>query len=92
MTKNLPPTTYYNKSPAVAEIGDHLAKIDISQKEEGGAVPFSGGGGTWAPSNTMWPGLRSTTVPSGILIHLATTDMGRKLGCMPLSRQGWVPI
>ena len=28
-------------------------------------------GGTGSPSNTMWPGLRSTSVPSGIFIHPA---------------------
>ena len=27
--------------------------------------------GAWFPSNTVWPGPRSTSVPSGILIHPA---------------------
>jgi len=31
-------------------------------------------------SNTKSPGLRPTSIPSGILILLAATDMGRKLG------------
>jgi len=48
-------------------------------------------GGSWVPStcNTMWPGLRSTSVPSGILIHPAVwpqqTWAETKIG-------GWVPI
>ena len=33
----------------------------------GAAVPLLGG--SWVPSNTMWPGLRPTSTPSGILIH-----------------------
>jgi len=28
-------------------------------------------GGLGSPSNTMWPGLRSTSVPSGVVIHPA---------------------
>jgi len=32
-------------------------------------VRLSGGAGS--PSNTMWPGPRPTSVPNGILIHLA---------------------
>jgi len=33
-------------------------------------VPLLGRGkGAGSPSNTMWPGPRSTSVPSGILIH-----------------------
>ena len=35
----------------------------------GDAVPHSGGDGS--PSNTMWPGPRPTSIPSGILIHPA---------------------
>jgi len=30
-------------------------------------APFRGGAGF--PSNTMWPGSRPTSIPSGILIH-----------------------
>jgi len=37
-------------------------------------------GGVGSPSNTMLPGLRPTSAPSGLLIHPATTDMGQKLG------------
>jgi len=43
-----------------------LATTDMGRKL--GAVPFLGGG-SWAPTNTMWPGPRPTTVPSFILIH-----------------------
>jgi len=34
----------------------------------GYAVPISVGGAE-TPSNTVWPGTRPTSVPSGILIH-----------------------
>ena len=36
--------------------------------ENWGAVPL-GGGGAGSPSNTVWPGLRPTSIPSCILIH-----------------------
>jgi len=36
----------------------------------GGCAPL-GGGGARSPSNTMSPGLRHTSVPSGILMHQA---------------------
>jgi len=55
-------------------------------KRGGAAVPLLGIAGT--PCNTMWPGPRSTSVPSRVFIHPAiwpaTTDMGRKLGAVPL--------
>jgi len=52
------------------------------------------------PSNTMWPGPRSTSVPRGVsMIHppsrLATINMGQKLGgsgCALCSGGSWVPI
>jgi len=47
-------------------MGDSLATIDMGRKVWG-AVPLSGEAGS--PSNTMWPGPRPTSVPSGILIH-----------------------
>jgi len=62
------PLTYLNKCSAVAEMADRLATIDMGQKE-GLLCPFRGE--TWSPSNTMRPGPRSTSVPSGILIHPA---------------------
>jgi len=57
-------------------------------------VPYSlAGAGT--PSRRMWPGPRSTSVPSGILIHPAVwpTCMGRKLGVVPFLREvgAWSP-
>jgi len=51
-----------NKCSAVAEMGD--------RKEGEAAVSFSGVG-AGSPSNRMWPALRSTLVPSDILIHPA---------------------
>jgi len=47
----------------VAEMGNRLATVDMSQKLGGGLFP------SWG--NTMWPGPRPTFVPSGILIHPA---------------------
>jgi len=45
-----------------------VATIDMGQKEEGGLLcPFRGRAGSL--SNTMWPGPRSTSVPSGVFIH-----------------------
>jgi len=52
-------------------MGDRLDTIDMGRKEGGAAVPLSGGGGAGTPCNTMWPGPRPTSVPSGILIHQA---------------------
>ena len=50
-------------------MGNRLATtLDMSQ--EGDAVPLWGGAAGF-PSNTMRPGLRSTSVPSAILIHPA---------------------
>ena len=51
------PLACLNKSSAVAEMGDRLAIIDMSRK--GGGLEIAG-----SPSNTMWPGPRSTSVPS----------------------------
>jgi len=53
---------------AVAEMGDRLATIDMGRKV-GVLCPLLRGAGS--PSNTTWPGPRSTPVPSGILIHPA---------------------
>jgi len=60
-----------NQSSAVAETGDRLATTGMGRKvgEGGGgaAMPLCVGAGS--PSNTMWPGPRHTSVPSGILIR-----------------------
>ena len=52
----------YSKCSEVAEMGDRLATIDMGRKE-GGFVSLSFLGGRY-PSNTMWPGPRSTSLPS----------------------------
>ena len=52
----------------------------------GGLCPILGRG-AGSPFNTKSPGPRPSSIPSGILIHpaiLATTDMDRKLGAVPL--------
>jgi len=57
------------KSSVFAEMGDYLAIIDIGRKA-GAAVPVSVGAGLGPHNyNTMSPGPRPTSVPSGILIH-----------------------
>jgi len=56
-----------NKSSAVAEMGD---RGHMGQKEGGCCAPFAGAG-TPSKSSTMWPGPRSTSVPSGVFIHPA---------------------
>ena len=49
-------------------MGDRLARVDIGRK--GGLLcHFRRRAGAGSPSNTMLPGPRPTTVPSGILIH-----------------------
>ena len=53
-------------SSAVAEMGDHLATVEIGRKVWGCCAAFRRGAGS--PSNTMSPGPRPTSVPS-ILIH-----------------------
>jgi len=50
-------------------MGDRLATIDMGEKLEG-LYPF-GGRGAGSPSNTMWPGLRHTSISSGIWIYPA---------------------
>jgi len=57
-----------NKSSAAAEIGDR-GHNRPGMERGGDAVPLSWRAGT--PSNTMWPGLRSTSIPSGVFIHPA---------------------
>ena len=45
-----------------------LATTDIDRKS--GAVLLQGGGARFS-SNTMWPRLKPTSIPSGILTHTA---------------------
>jgi len=55
-----------HKSSALAEMGD---RGHNRQGRKVAAVPHSRGAGS--PSNTMWPGPRSTSVQSGVFIHPA---------------------
>ena len=57
-----------NKNSATAEIGDRLVTIDMGQKVWGLLCRFFGRR-CWSPSNTMSPGPRPTSLPSGNLIH-----------------------
>jgi len=56
-----------NKCSAVAEMGDRLATMDGPKT----CVCAHFGGGAGSPSNTMWLGSTSTSMPSYVLIHLA---------------------
>jgi len=63
-----------------------VATIDMGRKEGEAVVPLSRKG-AGSPSNTMWPGPRSTSVPIGIFIHPAVghNRHGPKTGgCAPL--------
>jgi len=62
-------TELTNKSSAVAEMGDPGHNRHGPHRGGGAAVPLSRRAGT--PSNTMWPGPRSTSVPSAVFIHPA---------------------
>ena len=81
----------FNKCSSVAETGDRLATIDMV-KNRGLLCPWRmGKGGAGSSSNTMWPGLRPTCVPSFTLIHPTVwpqytniTDIGRKFADVPL--------
>ena len=69
-----------------------LGTLDMGQKFGVNVFPRLGRG-AGSPFNTTSLGSRITFLPSGILIHLSTTDMGRKLGAMHLcGRLTWVPI
>jgi len=58
-----------NNSWVVAEMGDRLTTRDMGKKS-GLLYPFPCGV-AGSPSNTTSPGLRPTSLPSGILIHPA---------------------
>jgi len=59
--------TFYDKSSAVAEMGDR--EHNRHGPKRGRAAVHLSRGGAGTPSNIMWPGLRSTSVPSGVFIH-----------------------
>jgi len=61
--------TYLLTYSAVAEVGDRGHNRYEPKIWGGGSVPVSRRGGT--PSNTMWPGPRSPSAPSGAFIHPA---------------------
>jgi len=50
----LKPMTQFNKSSAVAEMGDSLATIDMGRNKEGAAVPLSGRGQLGPQHNVVW--------------------------------------
>jgi len=56
-----------NKSSAVSQMGDRGHNRHGPKRGGNSCAPFAGG--AESPSNTMWPGPRSTSVPSGIFIH-----------------------
>ena len=76
-----------DKNSGVAEMGDR-GHNRHGPKREGAAVSVSRRAGT--PSNTMWPGPRSASVPSGVFIHPAVWPQRAWVenwgGCAPLFR------
>jgi len=50
-------------------MGDRLATVDVGPKVEA-ELPLSVGE-AGSPYNTMWPGPRQNSLPSGVLIHPA---------------------
>jgi len=85
--KNLPQILILqikNKSSAVIDMGNH-GHNRHGPKRGGCCAPFVGAAGS--PSNTMWPGPRYTSVPSGILSIQPfghNGHWGSKLGAVPL--------
>jgi len=79
-----------NMSSAVAEMGDR--GHNRYGPKRGDAVPLSRGGGAGSPSNTLWPGPRSTSVPSTILIWsvqpFGHNRHGAKIGGLPFWGRG----
>jgi len=78
-----------DKCSTVAEMGDRLVTIDMGRKLGRGSVPYGEEAGS--PCNTIWPWLRPSFVPNGILIHPAVwpQHMPKLGGLCPLS---WVCI
>ena len=66
--KMLSPPSHY-KSSAVAEMGDRGHNRHGSKR--GGAAVALSRGESGSPSNTLRPGMRFTSVPSGVFIHPA---------------------
>jgi len=50
------PCPWFNKSSAVAELGDRVTTTDIGRKVGGGCAPLFFGGGSWVPMehNAAW--------------------------------------
>jgi len=63
-------TTVFYKNTAVVDMGDRWATMDTAWKVRA-ALHLFVGWGAGSPSNTMWPGPRPTSVPSGIFIYPA---------------------
>ena len=61
-------TTLQQELSRIAEMRT-VATKDMGGKQGDCCAPFAGGAGS--PSNTMWPGPRSTSVPSGVFNHPA---------------------
>ena len=78
-----------NKCSAVAEMGDHLATIDMDRKLEGCAPLEEGELGSHL---TVSPGPRPPSLTSGILIHSAVwpeyTDVSDSTGQCRQDRTG----
>ena len=73
-----------HKRSAVAKMGNRFATIGMGRKW--GGAPVGGWVPIGSPSNTMWPGPRPTSLPSGILIH--PTIWSQLYECHTLLRVG----
>jgi len=83
------PVIILNKSSAVAEMGDHGDNRDGPKRGGWWCAPFTGGAGSL--SNIMWPGQRSTSIPSGVIMHPAVwhnRHQPKTGGCAPFSGGG----
>jgi len=61
----------YHRTKWQLDPSSRLATTDMGQKLGGGCALFWGELGPQSPSNIMSPGLRTTSVPSGILMNPA---------------------
>jgi len=82
-----------SKSSAVAEMGDHLATIDIGRKVGGYSAPFRGGSCVPIKKCRLGRGLPPYQVVSWSIQMIGHNIHGPKIGgrgCAPLG--SWVPI
>jgi len=80
-----------HKNSAVAEMGDRLATLYMAEKTGGLLCPFRWGAGSIEHNVALAKVHLRTKCHLDPSRRLATIDMGRKLGAVPLSGGSWVP-